>query len=163
MHMTISLPVPDYTCDGEGGGGDPCSSFAESPLPALLATAFAGDSGVTFCLASSSAGQDSAPMTAASGAVGGGVVFLHGDAVAPTPAAAPMPPAGSDAAAAPPTFGSCIAEADPTNQVKKKIRGYLIAASIFRRRLLLSPRRRRRGRERGTREQDSDQTRELLI
>lgn len=57
-----------------------------SPPPALPTSGFAVASTVTLCLASSSVGHDSAPMTAASPALGGGVVLLHSDA---------PPPAGS--------------------------------------------------------------------
>lgn len=38
----------------------------------------AASAAATFCLASSSAGHDLAPMTTASPATGGGVVFLQG-------------------------------------------------------------------------------------
>lgn len=115
MHTSISEPGTDNTCDRGGGGGGACGPFTESLPAALPPAALAGGSEATFCLASSSAGQDSAPITAVSpGAAGGGVAFLHGDAPAPTPAL----PAGSatSVAAPPPTFGSSIADANAPSQ-----------------------------------------------
>lgn len=128
--MSISEPGTDYTCDGADGEGGACSPFTESLPAALPAAAFTGGSEATFCLASSSAGQDLAPITAASpDSAGGGVFFLHGDALAPTPA----PPAGSNtstaAAPAAPAFGSSITDANAQQQ-KSETTCYLAAASV---------------------------------
>jgi len=120
----------------------------------LPAAAFAGGSEAAFCLASSSAGQDSAPITAASpDAAGGGVVFLHGDALGPTPASPAGSATSTAAAPAAPAFGSSIVNANAQQKHRAAIRDYLSAAFLSR----------RRRRERETQAQDSEQTSERLI